>query len=403
VIGPQPVIVIGLLIGLGCLIKQTVVFAGLVPLLAALLERDGRRIRVGLGAVVIGALTWSMFPIWAAATGHGSYFWSQQTVSIRRLAGLLQTSGVNVASASPTDQLRRTFWLYSAGYAQVAVAAILLVALVVRSGLITPRRWRAGPEDAVLIAYGVLAFAFVLYSFAFGQGNQQFTSYLAPAAALVSAVALARALGAGSAERHRRRSRRVGPWGGLAVTVALALVVGGGLTWVHYYAAGDDRATAQVAAYVRANVPRCVPINASGSQVRWQAALTQDDVTSYRDGNTALAKGVRLFLLSPKDARYAYGNMSDGLAAWIRSHGTLTFQARGRSSESIQLWTVAGPAVTGVKSPCVSVADPPSRNASAGWFAALIGGYLLAMVAIGVIVAAATRRRRSPVEDEYSA
>ena len=84
---------------------------------------------------------------------------------------------------------------------------------------------------------------------------------------------------------------------GLVVGLLLAV---GLLGWLRYYVVELDQGTSEMANYIAATAP-CVPVNASGSQTRWAAALPNDPVTFYRSGPQALAGNQHLFLLSPKD------------------------------------------------------------------------------------------------------
>ena len=185
----QQVVLLGLLIGLGTLVKQTVLFVALTPLLAGLLTRSRRRALIGAAAVVVGGVIWSAFPIWAAVNGYSASFWGQQSVSIQRLIGLLHTSGVTLPNGSPLTQFLRTFGLYASGYASLLVGALTLVTIAVRRGVLSRSR-RVDGAVGLILAYGLISYGFLAYSFAFGAGNQQFMMYSAPASALLCTALL---------------------------------------------------------------------------------------------------------------------------------------------------------------------------------------------------------------------
>ena len=116
--------------------------------------RSRRRVLIGAAAVAVGGAIWSAFPIWAAVNGHSAAFWSQQSVSIQRLIGLLHTSGVTLPNGSPLTQFLRTFALYASGYASLLVGVLTLVTIAVRRGVLTrsPRVDGCGRPDPGLRA-----------------------------------------------------------------------------------------------------------------------------------------------------------------------------------------------------------------------------------------------------------
>jgi hypothetical protein len=166
------------------------------------------------------------------------------------------------------------------------------------------------------------------------------------------------------------------------LVIALLLLLGS-MGWTRYYAVEPDDGTAAIAAFVEANVPPCAPINTSGSQPRWEAALPDNPVEFYRSGPEAVRAGVQLFLLSPKDARYRYGNMSATLAGWITSNGRLLVQASSRSSELLQLWVVGDVAAVAQTTACAGVGPTPSDSAPAGQFLVILGTVLIVVLTAG--------------------
>ena len=90
---PIYVAVVGLFIGFSVLTEPAIFIAG-APLVTAILSRNRTAVIRNAGALVVGGAVWSSFPLWAAVNGTWSSFYFQQTVSIRRLLGLLQLSGL---------------------------------------------------------------------------------------------------------------------------------------------------------------------------------------------------------------------------------------------------------------------------------------------------------------------
>lgn len=400
------VVVLGALIGIGVLVKATVAFIVLAPLVAALLQRERRAIVTQALAVLTGALVWSAFPLWAAVTGNGARFWDTQTLSIRRLFGLVHTTGVNLPSGDPVSQFLRTLPLYVSGYGAVVLGGIAGLVLVARSGLLRKGHFRADADSALLLGYGGLTYLFFSYSFLFGAGNQHLTAYAAaPAALLCVSLFSMRPTAAAAADGHPEVP--AGPADGpqlvsrvVAGAVGLLLAVGI-VGWGAFYAVQRDDGTTQMSQWISANVPACVPVNGTGSGFRWQVALPDREVTIGRDGPTTLARGVHLYLVSPKDTRYAYAPSSPALTAWIQANGTMIHETDSRSSESLQLWQVGQYPTPTETSDCALSLRPPTGDASALAFLALFATtVVLAPALVGGATWLVGRRRRADSSDE---
>ena len=413
----QQIVVLGVLIGLGCLVKQVVVFAALTPVLAALLQRRWREAAIGGSAILVGGFIWLALPIWAALNGYGGAFWSQQTVSIQRLLGLLHTSGVTLPSGNPLTQFVKTFPLYASGYATLLIGAVAFVVIVVRSRLFS-RHHRPTDEAALVMAYAVVSYGFMAYSFAFGAANQQFVMYTAPAAALLC-VWLLFGLRASSESRGpivpveldpagaanvpgdeaRPGTGRSSVWNRIAAVVVAGAILLGVAAWTEFYLIEEDNGTANVASFVEENVGACVPINATGSGTRWAAALPENPVSTYFYGPQALEAGVHLFLLSPKDARYRFGMMSEQLSDWITTNGRMLYQTPSRSSEDLQLWLVGAQPAVAVTDNCVAPRATPTGNASAIEFLGILGALLIVVLAVGGAVVVSGNRSGRQAEE----
>lgn len=405
---------VGGLIGVGCLVKQTVLFAALTPLVAAVIQRDWRQTGKAAGALVIGGAIWCAFPLWSVLNGGWNGFQKQEFNSIERLLGLVQTTGLNLPHASPLADFLDTLGLYISGYTALLVGGVGLLALVVVAGTGSVRNWRIPGAPAWLVAFGVLSYGWVGYSFVFGQANQHLSIYGAAASALLCTLPWAYLLTSAAAGPPRSPDRSgevtaavaVGEVTGrrpaghrwarpvtvvAAVVVALAVVIPGAASWVHYFLLGRDDGTVTVAAYLDAHLPGCAPVNATGDAVRWQQAVTAHPMTFFRTGPAALAAGVHVFLTSPKDTQYLYGSSSPALTAWIEAHGREVFSAPSTSYASFHVWTVGAVAVPAKTTGCGPAPAAAATDASARQFLALSGA---AVVIDAAALTAGVRRVR---------
>ncbi len=201
------VTVIGALVGLAVLVKEPVVFLVAGPLIAALLQRDRRAFVRHAAAIAIGAIIWLTFPMWELVNGDWSQFASVQSVSIRRLVGLLHVTGLNrqgtqggLLGSSFTD----TFWRYLSGYISFAAGAFVLVIGLVR--VLRRRRDPIDPGTSQLLSVGLISYVFLVYSFTLGQSNEQLTMYTVPASALL-ALSYSAVTEGERPKRHRLASR----------------------------------------------------------------------------------------------------------------------------------------------------------------------------------------------------
>jgi 4-amino-4-deoxy-L-arabinose transferase-like glycosyltransferase len=375
--------VVGAFVGIALLVKEPVVFLVAAPLAAAVLQRSRRDFgRHGL-ALVVGVLVWSAFPLWAVFTGNWDYFYDVHTLSLRRILGTAQTSGLNRPGVSPLASVKDTLGQYAGGYVLFAAAAVVLAVGVWRA-LRRPRSVEAG--SAQILALGVAAFGFLVYSLGFGQANEQLTVYTVPASALLVAGAPV-LLG-----RPRAAVRAVV----VAVPVVAVLTLSG-FGWASSFTARDD-GTARVAAYVGRTFPACAPVNATGDADHWEAVLRTQPLTAYDSGPEALANGVHVFLDSPKDAEFHYGFSNAGLSAWLARNGEKVFEVPSHTYRSIAVYVVGDPVTPDGQSlpGCVATAPDPHDIAQASvfgrTFAATLGVVLLA--AVGGLLP--SRRRKGP-------
>jgi hypothetical protein len=126
---------------------------------------------------------------------------------------------------------------------------------------------------------------------------------------------------------------------GVMGTAGLLLVIAGA-SWHFQYASGRNDGIERMADFVESRYQGCAAFNASGDIQKYAYSLQGRTVTKFGSGPGALATGVHLFFLNPKDAIAGYGRMSPDLATWIRSHGTPVAAFPSNTYQGAQLWEV---------------------------------------------------------------
>ena len=119
--------VTSLLSGLALLTNQITIFLIVVPLIFALLERNGPLIRRAAAALGMGLVLSLAFLLWAVELGLGGSFVSVQTATLQRLVGLVQITGLNMPGVSLEGALVRSITQYSSSYVILTVGFIALV------------------------------------------------------------------------------------------------------------------------------------------------------------------------------------------------------------------------------------------------------------------------------------
>lgn len=376
------VLVVGVLGGLAILTKAPAAFLLAGPLVAAGLRRDARGVGRALGALAVSVVVWSVFPVWAVVEGHWTAFREQSLTSLERLVGALQVTGLHRSGVSPVATLAPTVVQYAAGYALFALGAVVLA---VQVGRMLHSRRALDEAQAHVLGAAATSFAFLGYSVAFGQANEQLSVYTVPASAVLLVTVWA--------DRGARTGLRRAVGALLVVVLAGGLVSGATTAW-----SGGDDATTRTAAWIRANVPACVPVNATGDGLRWQAALDRNLVTEHRSGPAAATAGVQVFLLSPKDARLGYGVSSPQLQAWVEGNGREVFSTVSRTYEEVSVWVVGTLPATGYPAGCpaaVPAATSTTGSAPALVFGALLLGVLAVLGGAGAVAEVRHRRRRA--------
>jgi hypothetical protein len=319
--------VVGLASGVALLADGRSLVLLLVPFGFALLAR-GRQAVPGLAgralaALLVGAGFWAAFAAWVVrapgAPGAGGL-----GPRLERLAALTHLAG----SDRPLPLSRPLDPVLPRDLATLAVLVLAAPALVAV--------WRRGERAGrFLAAWNLTGLAAGTLLAARGALDESWLVYLVPGAVAAVALGLAafRDLLAGRGAWARRRAS-------LAVSLAvLALVVAGGRGWDGRYGRADH-ALAQMAGLVAAKTSPCSALNAGDPADPDLFAVGTRRVTSFEDGPSALASGVRYFLLRGDEPA---GRGAGGLAGWLAANGRPLANVPSPSQGNVQLWEVQQP------------------------------------------------------------
>ncbi|AGL17162.1 oligosaccharide flippase family protein [Actinoplanes sp. N902-109] len=311
------VVLVGAATGLTLLTKEVALFLLLTPAVFGLLGRDRAGLRRAGAALLTGLAVWLLFPLWAVQLGLGGEFLDVKVATAQRLLGTVQITGWNRPETSFAGAVLDQAGQYATSYLLLAAGAAALVWLVLRRP----------PESARwLLAWLLTSYGFGAYTVLLGTLNEQFFVYLMPAA-ITGTVLVADAVTSAA-----RRPVLV------AVPLAAVLAVAA-VSWGRFLLPRND-ALLRATALVRATVPVCEPVNASGDPDKYQHLLPGYTVTSYAVGPAAVADGVHLFFLSDKDAALRYGTSNPQLTDWIRGNGTRVARFPSATYQGLELWRV---------------------------------------------------------------
>jgi O-antigen/teichoic acid export membrane protein len=322
--------VTGLLGGLALLTNEITVTLVVVPLLAAVLQRDWPLIRRSAAALAISAAFALLFLAWAAEIGLPGPFMNVQTSVLRRLVGLVQINGLNAPGVSLVGSVRQSMSQYSTSYIVLAMGLAALVWCCLRSN------HRSGN---FLMAWLMASYGMAAYIVAAGTLNEQFFVYFLPAA-MVGSVLFADALIVGRRSRRRHRRR-----GGVRLRLAAGIACCAGVlglsavSWAANYV-GAGNGSVRISQFIAARLPPCAAVNASGDAEKYSYMLGGRRLPLFYVGAAALADGVHYFVLAPNDAIEREGNMSPALAAWIIDHGQRLADFPSPVYRTVQLWYV---------------------------------------------------------------
>jgi hypothetical protein len=325
----------GPLIGFALLSNQITIFLLIVPLIHAVLERNRRLIRRTIAALAVGLGLASTFFLWAIELGLGGKFITVQTITLQRLIGLIQVTGLNMPGVSLVGSLERSVTQYSSSYIAMMVGSLALIWCWTR---------RNNERGKFLTAWLTASYAFGAYIAGIGTLNEQFFVYLLPATIVGTVMFGDAIMGRWSrliARRFASRGSSRLPRLPLVAAVLGCVVISciSAASWVRAYSGSSD-GVIQVDRVISTQLPACTVVNASGDPEKYSYLLNRRYFSTFSVGPAALADGVHYFILAPIDVIERTGNMSPALENWIRTNGKQLYSFPSTTYRSVELWYV---------------------------------------------------------------
>lgn len=391
----------------------------------------------GLTAVGLAGLTYLIYPLWAYSTGRWDIYLEEKELGFLRMLGLVQLTGWNREGISFFSLFMQRLVDYGSTYLLLALggAAALWLAIL---GL---RRGQVNRAQRFLASWGLVIYPFFAFLMLFGSGNDQFFYYLlAPAVLLAVAAAFSaqrlaqdalqqappsasrlseqqalerllagRRKPAGIAQALQGSEARL-DWRAwlargetsllrlmrLTPLLLLVLLLPFNLfKWVEKYLLSQDNGYAQLAEFVRANLPPDAAINATGDPIKFAYFFPERPVYALAQPTQAQAAGVQYFALAPKDVALRYGRITPELATWIIANGEQLFAYQGDSYGELYLLRVAPQTASAAN------LDPPPpferrfQVAQAGYVDSLVAMLLLWVTAWLVMAGFVVYSRRT--------
>ncbi|MGO9971272.1 MAG: ArnT family glycosyltransferase [Solirubrobacteraceae bacterium] len=239
----------GLLFGLGVLTKDEAALITVVPMLVAAALRWGPRQRsVLLLAGGVTALPYGIYVALVEWNGYGRQFWTQKTLGIRRLLGIVQITGFNSpGTPSLGGRLASEALSFGATYCLLA-ASVAAFVLIVRRG--------DRPQRLVALVYAS-AVVYLAYALVLGTLEEQALYVL-----LVPALATL-GLAAALLERRYSHNRRIFVIALSLLAVVLAVNIN---TYLQSRVHPDD-GYAQLRRYMAAHISQGSAIDAADDSI----------------------------------------------------------------------------------------------------------------------------------------
>jgi 4-amino-4-deoxy-L-arabinose transferase-like glycosyltransferase len=327
----------GLLFGCAALTKDEAALLTVLPLLAAGALRWGPRRALIFLTVGATAVPYAVYVTVVAANGYFAGWWSAKTSGIKRLLGVVQTTGFHSSGGGSLSARL----VAEGGY---FVTTYVLLVLAVPALVVVLRR---GGQSARML--GILHCAAMVtlgYAVTLGTLEEQELYLLIVPSLLTVPVAATLLHGAGWARRKPTRGRRHrgmlrAAVIGAALTVTFGLNLATGVQWLRQ----PDDGFAHLLSYMAAHVPARTAITAAAGT----PPPSQTDGGRYAlEGRYKVALWVRPAALHRERVRYIlveWGPIEEGYSYLTPSqvrklirHTRLVFSFRGRTYGQLALY-----------------------------------------------------------------
>ena len=352
----------GLMFGLAALTKDEAVLLTVLPLLGLAALGWGPRRILTLIAIGVTFTVYAAYVGLVAVCGYFSAFWQAKTLGLRRLLGVVQTTGFHSSGGgSLTARLVAEGPAFSPTY--------LILALAVPAVLLVLRR--GGPLPRILaLLYGAAAVT-LGYAVVLGTLEEQELYLLAIPSLLIIPVAVTLLRDQAGARSGYRGEGRRRPPRAVLLTVALAMLTSLNLITCGQWLRQPDDGFARLTQFMSAGVP-------AGSRV----GIIDDDFESpyvlggrydvgLWDTPAAIARNrVRYLVVEWALVDEGYSSLTAADVRRLVVHAQPVFSFRGRTYGDLQLFRMppsggrppARPLTDGAAPPIAPVAAVPGRQ-----------------------------------------
>jgi hypothetical protein len=323
-------VVTGLLFGVAIITKDAAVIETLGALLVLAVLGWGIPRRQALLSAVASLVPYTLYVGICLVQGLANPLWSNKTLGIRRMLGLVQSTGFNKPGSVP---LSSTLWSQAASYG----ASYFVVALGTLAAIVLLRSRRH--DYRILGVFVASAAALVGYAVLFGTIEEQFLYFLSVPALLSLAVA--------GTEVTRRAMTR--PSSGPKVRALLAAALIGLCVWnIGVWLqtrTTPDNATQQAVAWLDAHASMSEPV--AYTTYTQSTTITATGLRTVPLSSPALmaSDNVRYLVMSPKIIDQHYSLVASAAAAWYRQHSHIVFSVGSRSEGTLAIYETNDPTV----------------------------------------------------------
>ena len=319
---------IGVIFGCALLTKELMIFGLAVLPLFVLLSRRWQDIKSVASICGIALGVWSLFPIWMWSRGYGEAFLMNKSYNIRRLLGLVQTTGWNRPEVSFIGALQVHLEQYASSYLLILLGG-LLVAFVWLT-------WR-DEKGIFLVSWATTMYLFSAYVILFGSLHEYFFYYLILPVMMLVGVVTVRFVNL--LINHPRRQQAL-----LAIGLLLLSVQSFNIyRWGKLFAVEDDRALYELTEYISETVPAGATINSmfhQNSQLL-PAMLPDYEVVGLRDGDEIKASDVEYVVLSSKSLWGSYDLVTPTYYGWVLGNGEEVFSTYGNTFWDVKIYRLS--------------------------------------------------------------